>query len=458
MWLGAAGTFVVLAAAGSRARGPVARRVLLYVDPSGPAEGAESAAVLAAVHDCGAECITLWSTPTADALCHQSNDDTAAVRRVRASQAPGQGEEMEWAASHLAGACVEGVLCGSDGGLATAERLQHVLVPHRSNGIDPARRDKFAMNARCGAAGLPVAAQAAPSDWPECEDFLTRLARGNAVRAVLKPRRGQASVGVHLVHGWAEARAVFEGLSAFPVSTDATEVGTACVVQEVLRGREWVVDTVSRDGRHKTLALWRYDKGEANGAAFVYFGAEPMGAFGPDAQSVLGYALRVLDALGWRWGPAHLEIMCTSEGPRLVEINAGRWNGLDFKLLADLCYGANAYDATVAAFLDPAAFDALPDAPPAELACWGMLAVLCSYVEGRLARVRAEALDGLQSLVALETAVHEGDIIACTIDLDSAAGYAHLLHADAKVVQEEYQRLRREMPRLFELQPQTQPA
>jgi biotin carboxylase len=311
------------------------------------------------------------------------------------------------------------------------------------------------MNARCAAAGLPVAAQAAPSDWAECEAFLALLATGSAVRAVLKPRRGQASVGVHLVRGWAEAQAVFEGLSAFPVSTDATEFGSACVVQEALSGREWVVDTVSRDGRHKALALWRYDKGEANGAAFVYFGAEPMGLASADAQGVHEYALGVLDALSWRWGPAHLEIMCTPEGPRLVEINAGRWNGLDFKLLADLCYGVNAYDATVAAYLDPAAFDALPDAPPAQLACCGMLAVLCSYVAGRLERLRAEILDDFQALVALETAVNDGDFIQRTIDLDTAAGYAHLIHADASVVHEEYGRLQREMPQLFELQPDT---
>ena len=34
----------------------------------------------------------------------------------------------------------------------------------------------------------------------------------------------------------------------------------------MLEGEEWVVDTVSRAGEHKCVALWRYGKGEANGA------------------------------------------------------------------------------------------------------------------------------------------------------------------------------------------------
>ena len=35
----------------------------------------------------------------------------------------------------------------------------------------------------------------------------------------------------------------------------------------------------------------------------------------------------MLDTLGWRWGPAHIEVKQTSRGPVLVEVNAGRFNG-----------------------------------------------------------------------------------------------------------------------------------
>ena len=65
------------------------------------------------------------------------------------------------------------------------------------------------------------------------------------------PLPHQASVGVHLVRSLQEARAVYDGLSRCAVSSDESEVGARCLVMEALEGREWVVDTVSRDGQHK---------------------------------------------------------------------------------------------------------------------------------------------------------------------------------------------------------------
>jgi hypothetical protein len=46
----------------------------------------------------------------------------------------------------------------------------------------------------------------------------------------------------------------------------------------------------------------------------------------------------------------------------IVELNA-RWHLTNFKPLCDECVGANALDATLDAFLDPEAFDALPTIP-----------------------------------------------------------------------------------------------
>ena len=43
---------------------------------------------------------------------------------------------------------------------------------------------------------------------------------------------------------------------------------------EYLDGAEYVVDSVSRDGEHRICAIWEYDKRNANGTNFVYFGME----------------------------------------------------------------------------------------------------------------------------------------------------------------------------------------
>jgi hypothetical protein len=57
---------------------------------------------------------------------------------------------------------------------------------------------------------------------------------------------------------------------------------------------------VSCKGEHKVVALWRYDKGETNGAPFVYYSAELMAAGGAAEGALMDYACTVLDALGWR--------------------------------------------------------------------------------------------------------------------------------------------------------------
>ncbi len=44
-------------------------------------------------------------------------------------------------------------------------------------------------------------------------------------------------------------------------------VNTQVVLQEFLTGVEFVVDTLTWDGVHKTTAVWQYDKRNVNGGS-----------------------------------------------------------------------------------------------------------------------------------------------------------------------------------------------
>ena len=230
--------------------------------------------------------------------------------------------------------------------------------------------------------------------------------------------------------------------------------------QEYLDGEEWVVDTVSRAGEHKVLALWRYDKGEANGAPFVYRGIDAMAHSGERATRIAAYAAKVLDALEWRHGPVHMEVMWMGEerGPVLIEANAGRFNGEEFKLVADLCFGCNSYDAYFAACLDREddAWQAVPPVPPSELRAVGKLVKLVSSVRGTLEAVQhLETVYELPSLVRLKLeASEEGEYVELTTDLNSNAGDAILIHEDAEVVEADYHTLLQLQPTLFEVKGQ----
>ena len=72
--------------------------------------------------------------------------------------------------------------------------------------------------------------------------------------------------------------------------------------QEFLRGKEYVIDHVSRDGVHKLMMTWVYDKRPRNGSQFVYFGMLPIDPRSEEAQALVPYIRGVLDALGMRHG------------------------------------------------------------------------------------------------------------------------------------------------------------
>merc|ERR1712050_253200 len=138
--------------------------------------------------------------------------------------------------------------------------------------------------------------------------------------------------------------------------------GAAVLCQEFLKGKEYVIDHVSRDGVHKTTMVWVYDKRKANGGDFVYYGMIPVSTESKEAQELIPYVRNVLDALGIKNGPSHGEVMMTQRGPCLVKMNCrahggdGAWNPLAMELTG----GFTQVNCSIDAFMDQAAFDKIP--------------------------------------------------------------------------------------------------
>lgn len=78
----------------------------------------------------------------------------------------------------------------------------------------------------------------------------------------------------------------------------------------------------------------------------------------------------------------------------------GRWNGVDFQSLVQVCCGNDAYEATLLAYVDPDAWEDVPHMPPSELRGAARLVKLVSSVQGELLQIRHEQeLSQLRSLV-----------------------------------------------------------
>ena len=77
--------------------------------------------------------------------------------------------------------------------------------------------------------------------------------------------------------------------------------------------QEFVVDTVSRDGVHKCVAIWKYIKKPLNGASNVFYGqrlkrVDPADEDGEALGRMAKYIFGVLDAIGIKHGAVHSEV------------------------------------------------------------------------------------------------------------------------------------------------------
>ena len=343
-------------------------------------------------------------------------------------------------------------ICGGEAGVDAADVLSERLMV-RTNGAQGAfanRRDKKVQQELIKAAGLRSVRQAAGKKFSDVESFL----RNEHYPVVLKPTDSAGTDGVKLCHDFDEAKEHFELL--FEVEAVNGGFNTEVLCQEFLRGKEYVIDSCSREGDHKTCAVWVYDKRPANGAAFVYFGMNPIDTASLEAKLLINYTNQVLDALGMKNGASHAEVILTPTGPCLVEMNCraqggdGNWRPLARALTG----GYSQVEACVDAYLDKKSFHSLPKIPPSPAKAFGQEVILVSHAQGDVIGTPGyDDIKELESFVCLETGVTIGCKVEHTVDLLTSVGSAILLHDDEEVLKRDVAKIR-EMEKnneLFEL-------
>ena len=190
-------------------------------------------------------------------------------------------------------------LAGGEAGVDLADALSEFLGL-LTNGTDiPNRRDKKMQQELIRKMGLRSVRQAGGDKLEDVDDFL----RTETYPIVLKPNESAGSDGVKLCYTYPEAVDHFHVLMNSQMVNGGEVPAVLC--QEFLKGKEYVVDHVSRDGIHKTMMVWVYDKRPANGAAFVYYGCSAVPSDSPEAKILIPYVRGVLDALGLKNGPSH---------------------------------------------------------------------------------------------------------------------------------------------------------
>merc|ERR1712137_1368640 len=339
-------------------------------------------------------------------------------------------------------ACIAGAECGVEVGEALAESLGL-----RGNGteLSAARRNKYLMGERVRECGLRAVKQmkGSAASWDEIDAFLDREAP-TPFRMVVKPLDSCGSDGVYKCCSKDEVKTACDAIVGHCNATGS--FNSEVLVQEFLSGIEYVVDSVSKDGQHKVVAVWEYDKRAVNGAPFVYFGMRLLDPQCEVAQQLINYMAAkggVLDALGFQNGPGHAEVKMEANGPCLVEVGARchGWSGTWLSLVTECLGPHNQVQATLDAYLDQQAFENLPFAPQGLLK-HGTCVMLVSRQEGILASVATQLLEDLPSF-------HKANLGHCdigkhfprTVDLFTSPGQVLLASSNAEQLEADFARI-----------------
>lgn len=328
------------------------------------------------------------------------------------------------------------VISGGEVGVELADLLaQRLGLPGNGTALSTARRDKHLMIETVRAAGLRAARQLRATD----ADELAAWHRELGGRVVIKPPRSAGSQGVSFCDSPEESVAAF--LSLADADDVFSQPNNGAVAQEYLPGAEYMVNTVSRDGRHHMCDVWRTTRVSANGVVDLCDGLLLIDSGERVVESLREYAFQVLDALGIQHGPAHVEIRMTPAGPCLVEVGA-RIAGGGIPAGASLGIGESQLEWTVDAYLRPERFHARAGAPY-EVRKYCAIAGMVSPVEGVLSEYRGiEQIEVLESFHTLLTPVKPGQEIRRTVDDLTYPVIVVLLHDLEEVVQRDLNTIR----------------
>jgi hypothetical protein len=330
------------------------------------------------------------------------------------------------------------VVPGTETGVETAEALSELVHPGRSNvlALSSARRDKWQMAVALREAGVPHLRQISSADADEVERWLVETGLVHSA-IVLKPQCSGGTDDVFVASAGDDWRALFHRILGSVNKLDIRN--DQVLVQELAVGTEYEVDTYSVDGRHGLAAVWRYAKERRGDRLGIYLSNTLVPPTDPHVPLVFQYVREVLDAVGVRNGPAHVEVMVTWNGPRLIEIGA-RLAGAEQQELTALGAGESQIDRMVRHRVDGS-----PDVGCYELRQHVRTVYLSSPRKGRLRN--AERLDHLAELL---TGFHrdvipyrEGSLVPHTEDLWTSLGYVVLASSDPEVVEADERMIRR---------------
>jgi biotin carboxylase len=173
-------------------------------------------------------------------------------------------------------------------------------------------RDKRRQRKLLREAGLLVPWFSAATSQPEVSAAL----RERPCPLILKPAFGTGSIGVRLCRTPEEVMVHAEDLFARGLNERGAPVDPSILIEEYLEGPEYSVEILGQQVIGVTRKLLSAEP------LFVETGHDFPAHLSEQTIASFGrVAMRGLSAVGLTWGPAHVELRLTRNGPVIIEIN-----------------------------------------------------------------------------------------------------------------------------------------
>lgn len=156
---------------------------------------------------------------------------------------------------------------------------------------------------------------------------------------IMKPTDSSGSRGVMLLENLEELKTAYNYTKSF-------SRGGAVIIEEYLNGPEVSVEIVAFNGKVNVLQIT--DKLTTGAPHFVEMGhSQPSRLPNDDKEKIIDLACRAVKSVGIENGPAHVEIILTENGPKMVELGARMGGDCITTHLVPLSTGIDMIKATI---------------------------------------------------------------------------------------------------------------
>lgn len=339
------------------------------------------------------------------------------------------------------------IIPGFETGVMIADVLSELLkLKTNGSALSAARRNKSLMMDALKSKNVPTVHYLKTKN---IDSAINWVKHNTIYPVVAKPMDSASSEDVYICENDHELEIAFNKIIN-KINLMGTKNNEA-LVQSFLKGTEYVVNSVSCEGKHYITDIWECKKRIVDNRA-IYDKEELISANGEIQSRLTAYIFQVLEALNIKYGAAHSEVMLTPEGPILLETGA-RIGGAVNPRIHKECFGHNQIDLCIDSYLDSKTFFEKTKSPY-KISKYLYVVMAISQKEGLIKNITlAEDLKKqISSLCFMRLKKKPGDKLQKTIDLNSSPATIFLALEDKKLLDEEYQKLLKLVDAGFELQ------